>query len=1341
MAAPNFAYAEVLTSGEDGLGPSLLLSLERRAAYGTEATVVRRYLFDAPEEIVRFCGAHQLKLGKLAAVFATSGSASPGLPELILAGAEQGLKRLHIRGPQGVVQHVRTVTETIAYPRSMQVLPAVARPGGEALCYEDEHLQVWPVSSQAVTPAQGHDGARGAESPDGEESGPPAKRARRRKGSSGSTAAVGYMCRLRMGGRPLVVLPGGASPRAGLSAGNEEELVFHMGITPEAAGEGEIGVCDRGRRRGMWKSRERLRRWQMLCPSLVPKTQVFPPVEGTDAASCSDSAAAGFDGGQGHVLRAYLWPSAVLESGRDEDTLEGGVGKETLAECEEWGLRDELIAASAAFCRGAGAGGGASKGDPEWLFLGTGSAKPTSSRGQSGILVRCGGFTVLLDCGGGTWAQLVRLLGEGEALRTVDALQLVWISHHHADHCSGLPTLLAQRTAPGLRVVASPRVARYWRTAVTYATWSRGGARAAPAISDHQSFKKPSDDASWPSMIQSVLVPHCPDSYALILRMEGLQVVYSGDCRPSSALITAAKAGRSEAMKTWLIHEATFNPDEQENAIVMKHSTTTEALSVASDIGVSGVLLTHFSQRYPSIKLGGSGAGEPAASTAREPASAQETAEAAEPDVAAGIVAGAAFDGLLIRSEQMAAFGAARHFLETYWAKKHAKNQAIRKATIAEPRQPLPGALIPRASFKAAATAARGGAADPGGGKAARLGAVPPAAGVLGRGGHGAAPPAGPGEQAVTAAARAEAANPGDGKAISPGTGPSATVVPDHGGRGAASGAGHGEQEEAHGTATNAGPRPRDATGTSLPDACSAPGAGARDRQADVALEERLRTFYLRFNPEKGSDARRMARMFENQEHVLNAKLRAKYGEDLPSQGLAAEPSEAPSDDGGGEASDKGPANEVAAGEAFHAANIGAIDDETPTPGAAQASAEAHTPADQDESDHAGAIPLSAAASGAGGLDAAADEGCDAEKHGGASAGSDGHAASPASPRGPCQQERPHAGRTLEERLHTFYLRFNPEKGPDAPRLARMFAGKEHLLNGRLQSKYGEDLVSQGLTADASESSSSEDDEAGQEGGTVSKSAELPLPTSPSSAPDAACPALHSPPPPPPPSRWQGVGIHQDAAFFQLPRPPPPPFPPIPLPFRSGRGEGGGSVGTDLRSQPALPPPPAGAGASDQSREESPPPPPPPPPPPAARARSVPSLAAMLSCNKLEGLADRMRRVVEDAEAAVAQPPAKKAKGSAAASPYRRTAASVLQERLHSFYLQHNPEKAGDAESVARLFAGKEDLLNARLRGRYNGLDLSSVTLPASDLEDQEPPAGGAMEGSDSSSGEDEEQG
>ena len=58
----------------------------------------------------------------------------------------------------------------------------------------------------------------------------------------------------------------------------------------------------------------------------------------------------------------------------------------------------------------------------------------------------------------------------------------------------------------------------------------------------------------------------------------------------------------------------------------------------------------------------------------------------------------------------------------------------------------------------------------------------------------------------------------------------------------------------------------------------------------------------------------------------------------------------------------------------------------------------------------------------------------------------------------------------------------------------------------------------------------------------------------------------------------------------------------------------------------------------------------------------------------------------------------------------RGAAAGTLEARLRAFYLQLNPEKCDDAVKVARLFAGRESALDAKLRERYNE-DLQSQGL------------------------------
>ena len=84
-----------------------------------------------------------------------------------------------------------------------------------------------------------------------------------------------------------------------------------------------------------------------------------------------------------------------------------------------------------------------------FCFLGTGSAMPSKHRNVSGICLRCAAETTdgsdpgrgfLLDCGEGTLGQLRRAFGNraDECLRNLGA---VWISHPHADHHLGLPSL------------------------------------------------------------------------------------------------------------------------------------------------------------------------------------------------------------------------------------------------------------------------------------------------------------------------------------------------------------------------------------------------------------------------------------------------------------------------------------------------------------------------------------------------------------------------------------------------------------------------------------------------------------------------------------------------------------------------------------------------------------------------------------------------------------------------------------------------------------------------------------------------------------------------------------
>ncbi len=71
---------------------------------------------------------------------------------------------------------------------------------------------------------------------------------------------------------------------------------------------------------------------------------------------------------------------------------------------------------------------------PQITFLGVGDA--THPEGATTAVLYSGSLTILIDCGPAIAQRLLRVSADPEAL---DA---IWITHQHADHCFGLPTLL-----------------------------------------------------------------------------------------------------------------------------------------------------------------------------------------------------------------------------------------------------------------------------------------------------------------------------------------------------------------------------------------------------------------------------------------------------------------------------------------------------------------------------------------------------------------------------------------------------------------------------------------------------------------------------------------------------------------------------------------------------------------------------------------------------------------------------------------------------------------------------------------------------------------------------------
>ncbi len=248
---------------------------------------------------------------------------------------------------------------------------------------------------------------------------------------------------------------------------------------------------------------------------------------------------------------------------------------------------------------------------PLLTFLGTGSAKPSSRRGESAIIVEWVASSILLDCGAGT----LRTLGP-DTDETLDALGAVWVSHAHWDHFGGLAALVnaaARRCGrsnedvaralkrqkcddvkPPLQVLAPARVAAFLRVALDVLGAPPSG-YAIHAIADQASSKL----QRGPLSITSIRVTHCRGAFACVVRCDDEEwaVAYSGDGRPSEHF---ARKCREEG-KLVLIHEATFSDQDKAKALATKHATVSEALRMAAEANADCCILTHISQRYDGV--------------------------------------------------------------------------------------------------------------------------------------------------------------------------------------------------------------------------------------------------------------------------------------------------------------------------------------------------------------------------------------------------------------------------------------------------------------------------------------------------------------------------------------------------------------------------------------------------------------------------------------------------------------------------------------------------------------------------------------------------------------------
>lgn len=266
-------------------------------------------------------------------------------------------------------------------------------------------------------------------------------------------------------------------------------------------------------------------------------------------------------------------------------------------------------------------------------FIGTAASVPTRSRGTAATLIARGGERWLVDCGEGTQRQLLR---SGHGLVDVD---LIMLTHLHADHVLGLPGLLKtyglRGRERGLRIVGPAGLGAFIDRlgAVIGRTQFPVDVQdvAAGVVHDSEGavIEAFHTDHGVPSLGYAVLEDDRPGAFdvdaarmlgvpsgpmfGLLQRgqavtldsgaevrpdqvlgapREGRTIVLSGDTRPCAA--TAEMAVDADV----LVHEGTFLHAEHQRALETRHTTVTEAADLARAAQVRLLAITHLSSRF-----------------------------------------------------------------------------------------------------------------------------------------------------------------------------------------------------------------------------------------------------------------------------------------------------------------------------------------------------------------------------------------------------------------------------------------------------------------------------------------------------------------------------------------------------------------------------------------------------------------------------------------------------------------------------------------------------------------------------------------------------------------------
>ncbi len=232
----------------------------------------------------------------------------------------------------------------------------------------------------------------------------------------------------------------------------------------------------------------------------------------------------------------------------------------------------------------------------EVTFVGTGSAMPPRDRGTTAFTVRTENLLLLADCGPSVFVDLQR------AGIDPGAIDVIFMSHGHADHILGFPQLaLLQKFVnkePPLRIYCTAAVREVICT-ITKLTFPEA-ADMLPKFEWIELAEGPRQSHELTEDIQltTEMVFGPPYMPVLGLRLDffdkDISLAFSADTAPSDILASLATGC------DLLIHEASFSATLQPDVSpeLFFHSDARQAGQIAARAGVKRLALAHLSRLH-----------------------------------------------------------------------------------------------------------------------------------------------------------------------------------------------------------------------------------------------------------------------------------------------------------------------------------------------------------------------------------------------------------------------------------------------------------------------------------------------------------------------------------------------------------------------------------------------------------------------------------------------------------------------------------------------------------------------------------------------------------------------